>query len=75
MGMMLTRGLILVYPSAMTGEHDQEYPINQVPAGRKGGFDDIAGLILYLVGKGGSYLNGTVQVTDGGRLNGFPSTY
>lgn len=64
-----------VYPSAMTGEHDQEYPINQVPAGRKGGFDDIAGLILYLVGKGGSYLNGTVQVTDGGRLNGFPSTY
>ncbi|KAH7015988.1 hypothetical protein B0J12DRAFT_714715 [Macrophomina phaseolina] len=64
-----------VYPSAMTGEHDQEYPISQVPAGRKGSFDDIAGLILYMVGKGGAYLNGTVQVTDGGRLNGFPSTY
>ncbi|OJD30532.1 nad-binding protein [Diplodia corticola] len=64
-----------VYPSAMTGEHDQEYPINQVPAGRKGSFDDITGLILYMVGKGGSYLNGSVQVTDGGRLSGFPSTY
>ncbi|KAF9634286.1 Short-chain dehydrogenase/reductase SDR [Lasiodiplodia theobromae] len=64
-----------VYPSAMTGEYDQEYPVSQVPAGRKGSFDDIAGLILYMVGKGGSYLNGAVQVTDGGRLSGFPSTY
>lgn len=59
----------------MTGEYDQEYPVSQVPAGRKGSFDDIAGLILYMVGKGGSYLNGAVQVTDGGRLSGFPSTY
>ncbi|GME39606.1 Short-chain dehydrogenase/reductase SDR [Neofusicoccum parvum] len=64
-----------VYPSAMTGEYGQEYPISQVPAGRKGAFDDIAGLILYMVGKGGAYLNGAVQVTDGGRLGGFPSTY
>lgn len=64
-----------VYPSAMTGETDQVYPIEQVPAGHKGTFGDVAGAVLYLVGRGGAYLNGQVQVTDGGRLCGFPSTY
>ncbi|KAK8215598.1 short chain dehydrogenase/reductase family [Phyllosticta paracitricarpa] len=64
-----------IYPSAMTGESDAEYISSQVPLGKKGSFDDIAGLILYMVGKGGSYLNGSVQVSDGGRLSGFPSTY
>ncbi|KAK8236828.1 hypothetical protein HDK77DRAFT_300258 [Phyllosticta capitalensis] len=64
-----------IYPSAMTGESDAEYASSAVPLGKKGGFDDIAGLILYMVGRGGSYLNGSVQVSDGGRLSGFPSTY
>ncbi|KAK8152165.1 hypothetical protein BKA80DRAFT_286198 [Phyllosticta citrichinensis] len=64
-----------IYPSAMTGESDAEFISSQVPLGKKGSFDDIAGLILYMVGKGGSYLNGSVQVSDGGRLSGFPGTY
>lgn len=45
------------------------------PAGRMGSETDIASLILFLVGKGGAYINGTVQITDGGRLGVFPSVY
>lgn len=59
----------------MTGESDQTFPLNQVPAGRKGNFNDMAGVTLYLVGKSGAYVNGNVVVTDGGRLSGFPSSY
>ena len=51
------------------------YPVDKVPAGRKGTFDDIAGAILYLVGRSGAYVNGNVLVTDGGRLSVFPATY
>ncbi|KAF2147226.1 uncharacterized protein K452DRAFT_348023 [Aplosporella prunicola CBS 121167] len=64
-----------IYPSQMTGESDQTFPLNQVPAGRKGNFNDMAGVTLYLVGKSGAYVNGNVVVTDGGRLSGFPSSY
>ena len=35
----------------------------------------IAGVTLYLVGRGGAYVNGNVVVTDGGRLGVFPGTY
>ncbi|KAK7725990.1 hypothetical protein SLS57_003579 [Botryosphaeria dothidea] len=51
------------------------FPISQVPAGRQGTPDEIAAAVLYLVGKGGAYVTGAVQLTDGGRLCGMPSTY
>lgn len=47
---------------------------NAIPAGRAGDFDDIAGVLLFMVGKSGGYLNGAVQVTDGGRLSVMPAT-
>lgn len=59
----------------MTAGSKDVYPVNEVPAGRKGDFGDMAGVILYLVGKSGAYVNGNVQVTDGGRLSMMPGTY
>ncbi|CAO2650258.1 Nn.00g015500.m01.CDS01 [Neocucurbitaria sp. VM-36] len=63
------------YPSDMTAGNPPTYGTNQVPQGRMGSANDIAGLLLFLVGKGGAYVNGTTQVTDGGRTGVFPATY
>lgn len=46
-----------------------------VPLQRAGTTEDIGGLVLFLVSKAGSYINGAVQLTDGGRLGLFSSTY
>ena len=46
-----------------------------VPLGRAGTANDMAGLILFLASKAGAYVDGTVHLTDGGRLSLFPSTY
>jgi len=48
-----------------TGVKD-EYGLDEMPAGRKGSAQDIAGIILFLVGKGGAYISGSVQISDGG---------
>jgi THO complex subunit 3 len=63
------------YPSEMTTQVDGRFGTNQVPQGRMGNINDIAALALFLIGKGGAYVNGAVQLTDGGRLSVFPSTY
>lgn len=63
------------YPSDMTTSVSPTFGTNQVPQGRMGGLNDIAGLTLFLVGKGGAYVNGTAQLTDGGRVSVFPSVY
>lgn len=63
------------YPSGMTNATPIKYATNQVPQGRMGVANDIAGLVLFLVGKGGAYQNGTVHLTDGGRLGVLPATY
>lgn len=63
------------YPSEMTAMQPLKWGTNQVPQGRMGSANDIAGLMLFLVGKGGAYVNGTVQLTDGGRLGVFPAVY
>lgn len=63
------------YPSDMTAGIEAKYGTNQVPQGRMGGLNDIAGVMLFLVGKGGAYINGTTQLTDGGRTSVFPAVY
>ncbi|PSN59778.1 WD40 repeat-like protein [Corynespora cassiicola Philippines] len=63
------------YPSVMTQGINGVYGTSEVPQGRMGDVNDIAGLALFLIGKAGTYINGTVQVTDGGRLAVHPSTY
>ncbi|KAH6614848.1 hypothetical protein C7974DRAFT_320251 [Boeremia exigua] len=63
------------YPSDMTSANPLAYGTNQIPQGRMGNVNDMAGLVLFLVGKAGAYVNGTSQITDGGRIAVFPSTY
>ncbi|KIV93997.1 hypothetical protein PV10_05162 [Exophiala mesophila] len=46
-----------------------------IPATRTGDEQDMAGVILWLTSRAGAYLNGSVVVTDGGRLGVLPSTY
>lgn len=57
------------------GHHPTTFSYTAVPAGRQGSFEDISGMILFMVGKSGAYLNGAVQVTDGGRLSVMPGTF
>ncbi|KAF4549271.1 Short chain dehydrogenase-like protein 35 [Elsinoe fawcettii] len=63
------------FPSEMTVGGATEFTVDKVPAGQPGRFEDMAGTILYTVGKAGTYLNGNVQVLDGGRLSVMPATY
>lgn len=64
-----------MYPSRMTAGTNDNYSYMDVPAGRKGGYQDICGVVLYLVGKAGAYVNGSMENTDGGRLSVMPATY
>lgn len=63
------------YPSEMTAGIQPSYSPNQVPQGRMGNINDMAAMTLFLVGKGGAYVNGTTQLTDGGRTSQFPAVY
>ena len=57
------------------GSISSEYGPTKVPAGHPGTFEDISGLLLFMVGRSGAYLNGAVQLTDGGRLSVMPGTF
>lgn len=46
-----------------------------IPATRSGDEQDMAGVILWLCSRAGAYINGSVIVTDGGRLGVLPSSY
>ncbi|KAI0966152.1 short chain dehydrogenase [Xylaria arbuscula] len=67
-----------LYPSEMSAAVlARSGPIvkSQVPLERVGDEQDMGGAILYLASRAGAYCNGTVVVTDGGRLTTFPSTF
>lgn len=46
-----------------------------VPLERTGTEDEIAGLVLYLLSRAGGYVNGSVQLVDGGRIGVVPGAY
>lgn len=46
-----------------------------IPAHRFGTEEEMAGTILYMAGRAGSFCNGSVQVMDGGKLSVGQSTY
>ena len=72
-----------VFPTDMTpgiirglaGDEDGKVNRNVIPAERVGSEEDIAGAVLWMVGRAGAYLNGSVVVVDGGRLGVLPSSY
>lgn len=65
-----------IFPSEMVdGLISDEYVRAGVPMHRAGTMDDMAGLILFLTSRAGAYMNGTVQLIDGGRLLLYPSSY
>jgi NAD(P)-dependent dehydrogenase (short-subunit alcohol dehydrogenase family) len=41
--------------------------VSKVPAERAGGLEDLAGVVLFLVSKAGSYVDGWSIAVDGGR--------
>jgi NAD(P)-dependent dehydrogenase (short-subunit alcohol dehydrogenase family) len=63
------------FPSEMTAGSATTFPVNTLPAGKPGQYEDIAAAIIYLIGKSGAYINGNVQVIDGGRLSVMPGMY
>jgi NAD(P)-dependent dehydrogenase (short-subunit alcohol dehydrogenase family) len=74
---------VVVYPSEMTSanmanmEQDagEELPASVVPEQRMGDDRDISGAVLFLASRAGAYCNGSVLVTDGGRLSVTPASY
>lgn len=58
-----------------TGVTEGSFPREIIPARRGGGEEDIAGLILWLAGPSGGYVNGSIVVLDGGRMCIVPSAY
>ncbi|KAE8148968.1 short chain dehydrogenase/reductase family [Aspergillus avenaceus] len=53
---------------------DGSFPKELIPLTRAGADEDMAGLILYMTGAAGGYLNGHIAVVDGGRLVHVPAT-
>jgi NAD(P)-dependent dehydrogenase (short-subunit alcohol dehydrogenase family) len=75
-----------IYPSEMTTETlakfgaqqgitEGEIPRDVIPLTRAGSQQDIGGLVLFMAGASGGYLNGSIVITDGGRLAAVPSTF
>ncbi|OGE47183.1 hypothetical protein PENARI_c056G07245 [Penicillium arizonense] len=50
-------------------------PKTMIPLGRCGGETDIAGIILWMAGKAGAYLNSNIVISDGGMLNLMPCSF
>lgn len=71
----------LTTTSFSTTGHSDEFtdahkmPPERSPAERTGSEQDIAGTILFMASRAGSYLNGETMVTDGGRLAQLPGSY
>ncbi|OTA60713.1 short chain dehydrogenase [Hypoxylon sp. EC38] len=57
-------------PSKETFE-DPKY----IPARKFGGEDEMAGSVLYLASRAGSFCNGFILVNDGGKIATMPATY
>ncbi|KAI1758320.1 short chain dehydrogenase [Xylaria castorea] len=67
-----------LYPSEMSAPilaKSGSITKSKVPLERVGDEQDMGGAVLYLASRAGAYCNGTVVVTDGGRLTTFPSTF
>jgi NAD(P)-dependent dehydrogenase (short-subunit alcohol dehydrogenase family) len=66
-----------VFPSDLAAGiiGDGVFPKSQIPLGRIGTEEDMAGCILFLTSRAGAYCTGSVVILDGGRLSMVPATY
>lgn len=64
-----------MYEGRGSGVSDGSFPQQMIPLSRGGKEEEIAGLILFMSSTAGGYLNGSIIVTDGGRLSVLPSAY
>ncbi|KAI1436199.1 NAD(P)-binding protein [Xylaria sp. CBS 124048] len=68
-----------IYPSEMSApllaRSSTDLVQTQIPMKRAGNEEDMSGVMLFLASRAGAYCNGTVVVTDGGRLTLFPSAF
>lgn len=51
------------------------FPRDFIPEKRAGDVKDMAGTVLFLASRAGGYINGTILLTDGGRLSIIPAAY
>jgi NAD(P)-dependent dehydrogenase (short-subunit alcohol dehydrogenase family) len=56
------------------GDEEPKNPLF-IPARRFGGDEEMAGTVLYLASRAGSFCNGLILVFDGGRLSVMLSSY
>lgn len=56
------------------GVSEGSVPREFIPLTRTGSPEDMAGIILWMAGSAGGFLNGTIVITDGGRLGVHPSS-
>lgn len=72
-----------VFPSEMTGgmlaernpeDEGPSHPL-YLPTQKFGGEEEMAGAILYLASRAGSFTNGNVLLNDGGRASVIPASY
>jgi NAD(P)-dependent dehydrogenase (short-subunit alcohol dehydrogenase family) len=75
--MLIACVYVAVYPSEMAAPIIARGGIGKemIPLGRPGDELDMSGAILFLASRAGAYCNGTVLLSDGGRLGLFPSTF
>jgi NAD(P)-dependent dehydrogenase (short-subunit alcohol dehydrogenase family) len=74
---------VLVYPSDLASvlinsrkpEEEAHDDTRFIPARRFGSDEEMAGAILFLSSRSGSYSNGLILTTDGGRLSVMQGTY
>lgn len=54
---------------------DGAYDTSFIPGQRLGRTGDMAGALIYLASAAGAYINGNIQVMDGGRIGILNGTY
>lgn len=67
----MTAGLLAKRDPSKEAHDDPRF----LPSRRFGGDEEMAGSLLYLASRTGSYCNGTVLMADGGRLSVMVSSY
>ncbi|KAF3384251.1 Rhamnolipids biosynthesis 3-oxoacyl-[acyl-carrier-protein] reductase [Penicillium rolfsii] len=57
------------------GISEGSFSRDMIPLTRAGSEEDFAGLVIWLASNSGGYVNGTMLLTDGGRISVVPNTY